>query len=49
MQIDIKSPYLIFLGDETEETHAKTGLGIAHWRHDHCAGQYRLAIVEIQK
>ena len=43
MQIDIKSPYLIFLGDETENSHAKTGMGIAHWRPDICVGQYRLA------
>ena len=42
MQIDIKTPYLIFLGDEPEETHAKTGMGLAHWRPDLCAGQYRL-------
>ena len=42
MQIDIKSPYLIFLGDEPQETHAKTGLGIAHWRPELCIGQYRL-------
>lgn len=42
MQIEIKAPYLIFLGDEPEETHAKTGVGIAHWRPELCAGQYRL-------
>jgi len=42
MQINIKSPYLIFLGDEPERTHAKTGIGIAHWRPELCAGQYRL-------
>ena len=42
MQIDIKSPYLIFLGDEAEESHAKTGVGIAHWRPERCTGQYRL-------
>ena len=42
MQIDIKSPYLIFLGDETLETHAKTGIGLAHWRPELCVGQYRL-------
>ena len=42
MQIDIKFPYLIFLGDEPEETHAKTGMGIAHWRPELCTGQYRL-------
>ena len=42
MQIDINSPYLIFLGDEPQESHAKTGMGIAHWRPELCAGQYRL-------
>ena len=42
MQIDIKSPYLIFLGDEPLETHAKTGIGLAHWRPELCVGQYRL-------
>jgi len=42
MQIEIKSPYLIFLGDEPEESHAKTGVGIGHWRPELCAGQYRL-------
>ena len=43
MQIDIKFPYLIFLGDEPEKIHAKTGMGIAHWRPELCTGQYRLA------
>jgi len=42
MQIDIRSPYLIFLGDEPEESHAKTGMGIGDWRPELCAGQYRL-------
>lgn len=42
MQIDIKPPYLIFLGDESEQTHAKTGIGIAHWRPELCVAQYRL-------
>lgn len=43
MQIDIKSPYLIFVGDEAEKTHVKTGLGLAHWRPELCTGQYRLS------
>jgi len=43
MQIDIKSPYLIFLGGETEKSHAKTAVGIAHWRPELCVGQYRLS------
>ncbi|MDX1404142.1 MAG: DUF1611 domain-containing protein [Woeseiaceae bacterium] len=42
MSIEIPSPYLIFLGDEPEHTHAKTGIGIAHWRPERCIGQYRL-------
>jgi len=42
MQIDIKSPYLIFLGAEPDASHAKTGIGIAHWRPEHCTGQLRL-------
>ncbi len=42
MQIHIKSPYLIFLGDEPGRSHAKTGVGIAHWRPELCAGQHRL-------
>ncbi len=42
MQIRIKAPYLVFLGDEPDRLHAKTGVGIAHWRPALCAGQYRL-------
>jgi uncharacterized NAD-dependent epimerase/dehydratase family protein len=42
MQINIKPPYLIFLGDEPLETHAKTGIGLAHWRPELCVGQFRL-------
>lgn len=42
MKIEIESPYLIFLGDEPQETHAKTGIGIAHWRPELCVAQYRL-------
>ena len=42
MQVEIKSPYLLFLGDEPEASHAKTAVGIAHWRPDSCAAQLRL-------
>lgn len=42
MQVEIKAPYLLFLGDEPEETHAKTAMGIAHWRPDSCVAQLRL-------
>jgi uncharacterized NAD-dependent epimerase/dehydratase family protein len=42
MQVEIKPPYLLFLGDETDITYAKTAAGIAHWRPDACIGQLRL-------
>ena len=42
MQVEIKPPYLLFLGDEPDITHAKTAAGIAHWRPDACIGQLRL-------
>jgi len=42
MQVQIDPPYLLFLGDEPDITHAKTAAGIAHWRPESCLGQYRL-------
>jgi uncharacterized NAD-dependent epimerase/dehydratase family protein len=42
MQVEIKPPYLLFLGDEPDLTHAKTAAGIAYWRPDACIGQLRL-------
>ena len=41
-RVELKAPYLIFLGDEPEQTHAKTGIGIVHWRPELCIGQYKL-------
>lgn len=41
-QVELKAPYLIFLGDEPARTHAKTGVGIAHWRPELCVGQLRM-------
>lgn len=40
--IELKTPYLIFLGDESRATYAKTGRGIVDWRRDLCVGQLRL-------
>lgn len=40
--IQLKSPYLIFLGDVTSLTYAKTGSGLAQWRPELCAGQLSL-------
>jgi len=41
--IAFRAPYLIFLGNETRQTFAKTGLGLVEWRRELCHGQYRLA------
>lgn len=40
--IEIKAPYLIFLGEETNRLYAKTGSGIVDWRPDLCKGQMSL-------
>lgn len=42
MQVSIETPYLLFLGDEPDPTHAKTARGIAHWRPESSVGQLRL-------
>ncbi|MBV1901640.1 MAG: DUF1611 domain-containing protein [Kordiimonadaceae bacterium] len=39
--IELKAPYLIFIGDTTSPLYAKTGLGIIQWRRDLVAGQLR--------
>ena len=40
--VTLKAPYLIVLGDVTDPLDAKTGMGVAYWAHDRCAGQLRL-------
>ena len=40
--IEIKAPYLIFTGASTEQTYAKTGLGMVEWRRELCKGQISL-------
>ena len=39
---ELRAPYLIFLGTETNPTYAKTGAGVAHWRPELCMGQINL-------
>ena len=39
--VQLKAPYLILIGDLTDPTYAKTGLGIVDWRPDLVAGQLR--------
>jgi uncharacterized NAD-dependent epimerase/dehydratase family protein len=40
--IQLRTPYLLFMGDVPDDGHAKTGHGIAYWRPELCAGQMRL-------
>jgi uncharacterized NAD-dependent epimerase/dehydratase family protein len=40
--MSIEHPYLLFLGDATDQLAAKTAQGIAHWRPEWCLGQLRL-------
>ena len=40
--IEIKNPYLMFIGDVPDQLAAKTADGVAHWRRDWCLGQIRL-------
>lgn len=37
----IPSPYLLYLGDSTDELSIKTSRGVAHWRPELCIGQFR--------
>ena len=41
-KIEIRSPYLLFIGDMQDRTYAKTALGLVHWRREQVAGQLRL-------
>ncbi|MHC8508617.1 MAG: N-acetyltransferase DgcN [Rhodospirillales bacterium] len=38
----IRTPYLMFLGDAADQLAVKTAAGVAHWRPEWCAGQFRL-------
>jgi len=40
--VQIRSPYLMFLGDVPDQLAAKTAHGIVDWRRDWCLGQMRL-------
>ncbi len=41
--IEFAHPFVVFLGDVTEDTYAKTALGLVQWRRADCIGQVRLA------
>lgn len=41
--MDIKKPYLLFLGDAHDQLAAKVAIGIKQWHPEYCVGQYRMA------
>lgn len=41
-RIELRAPYLLFIGDMRDPADAKTALGLVHWRRDRVAGQLRL-------
>ena len=43
MTLQLRKPYLLLVGDETDATYAKTACGIAHWCPDDVAGQLRFS------
>lgn len=40
--MDIKKPYLLFLGDAHDTLAAKVAIGIKQWHPEYCVGQFRL-------
>jgi uncharacterized NAD-dependent epimerase/dehydratase family protein len=40
--VELKTPYLLFLGDAADQLAAKTAAGVAYWRPEKCVGQLRL-------
>ncbi|MDX1301392.1 N-acetyltransferase DgcN [Photobacterium sp.] len=41
--MELKKPYLLFLGDAADPLAAKVAQGIKQWHPEHCVGQYRLS------
>ena len=42
MMQELPQPYLLFLGDEMDEAHAKTAFGLRDWARERCVGEYAL-------
>jgi uncharacterized NAD-dependent epimerase/dehydratase family protein len=40
--LTLPSPYLLFLGDTTEPSYAKTAFGLADWAGDRCTGEWAI-------
>lgn len=45
--IVIPEPYLVYIGNETDELSVKTSRGLAQWRAESCMGQYRSSLSAI--
>ena len=45
--IELKPPYLIFVGDTVENSYVKTGFGMVEWRRELCKGQISLPGSEV--
>jgi len=43
VSVDLRKPYVIFVGEEKSPVYTKTGSGIAHWDPLNCVGQIRLS------
>jgi len=42
-RLTLPQPYLLFLGDTTEASFAKTAFGLADWAADRCVGEFSAA------
>jgi uncharacterized NAD-dependent epimerase/dehydratase family protein len=47
LSLQLKAPYLIFLGDVDNKIFAKTALGLVQWAPEHCVAQHRFARCEV--
>lgn len=47
MQLDLPQPYLLFLGEETEDRNAKTAFGLCDWSRDQCVGEWALPAARV--
>jgi uncharacterized NAD-dependent epimerase/dehydratase family protein len=45
--LELPQPYLLFLGDATQEPFAKTAFGLRDWARERCVGEYALAAATI--
>ena len=41
--LELPQPYLLFLGDVTEPSYAKTAFGLRDWARERCVGEFACA------